>query len=157
MHSTRPADAEGFRPLAELVPGHWRSEFVAAGGVRLHYTRTGGARPPLLLLHGLQADGLTWLRTARRFEGDYDVIMPDLRGHGRSDRLAAGLQGAELVNDTLALLDALGIENPPIVGHSMGADIAGRVAAAGRARSVALVDPALRNVAAAMPAPGAEP
>jgi len=140
-----------YRPLTELVPAHWQTGSLEAGdGARLHYTRTGGAKPAVLLLHGLQGAGLTWLRTARALEGAYDVVLPDLRGHGRSSRIGTGLSMERLVEDTHALLRALDLGRPALVGHSMGADVAGRLAAATPVRALALVDPALRNVAAAL-------
>ena len=75
---------------------------------------------------------------------------PDFRGHGQSSRIATGLSTDMIVDDMIALLRALGLERPFIVGHSMGADIAGRLAATYPARAVVLVDPALRNFAAAL-------
>jgi pimeloyl-ACP methyl ester carboxylesterase len=140
-----------YRPLSELVPSHWQTGSIAtADGAQIHYTRTGDAKPAVLLLHGVQATGLTWLRTAQALESTYDVVMPDFRGHGQSSRITAGLSTDMLVDDTIALLRALGLERPFVVGHSMGADIAGRLAADYPVRAVVLVDPALRNFAAAL-------
>jgi N-formylmaleamate deformylase len=149
--STLSADVvQGFRPLAELVPEHWQSGSIEAqDGTQLHYIRTGGDKPAVLLLHGVQAAGLTWLRTARALAATYNVVMPDFRGHGHSDRIRDDLPADILVNDTIGLIDALGLSRPFVVGHSMGADIAGRLAAALPTRAVVLVDPALRNFAAA--------
>jgi pimeloyl-ACP methyl ester carboxylesterase len=130
---------------------HWRPGTIeAADGAQIAYWRTGGAKPALLLLHGIQASGLMWLRTAQALAEDNDVVMPDFRGHGRSSRVGGELSTGVLVDDMLALIGALGLERPFVAGHSMGADIAGRLAAAYPARAVALVDPALRNFAAAM-------
>jgi pimeloyl-ACP methyl ester carboxylesterase len=140
-----------YRPLSELVPEHWQSGAIqAADGAHIHYTRTAGPKPVVLLLHGAQATGLTWLRTAQALEAIYDVVMPDFRGHGASSRLGAGLSTDMLVNDTIALIQELGLERPFVVGHSMGADIAGRLAATYPTRAVVLVDPALRNITAAL-------
>ena len=140
-----------YRPLGELVPAHWQAGAIETpDGAQIHYTRTGGAKPALLLLHGAQATGLTWLRTAQALEATHDVVMPDLRGHGRSSRIEAGLSTEMLVDDMIALLRALGLERPLVAGHSMGADIAGRLAATYPTRAVVLVDPALRNFAASM-------
>jgi pimeloyl-ACP methyl ester carboxylesterase len=150
--STLSADTvRSFRPLAELVPAHWQAGSIAAAdGADLHYIRTGGDKSPVLLLHGVQAAGLTWLRTAKALESTYDVVMPDFRGHGSSARIGdSGLAAGTLVNDTIGLLGALDLATPFVVGHSMGADIAGRLAAAHPTRGVALVDPALRNFGAA--------
>jgi pimeloyl-ACP methyl ester carboxylesterase len=45
---------------------------------------TGGDHPPLLLAHGYTDSGLYWTRVARALEADYNVIMPDARGHGQT-------------------------------------------------------------------------
>ncbi|HEU5100670.1 MAG TPA: alpha/beta hydrolase [Roseiflexaceae bacterium] len=142
---------QGYRPLAELVPAHWQAGMIEAeDGTPLYYTRTGGEKPPVLLLHGVQAAGLTWLRTAKAIEATYDVVMPDFRGHGRSGRVGDELQADTLVNDTIRMIGALELPMPFVVGHSMGADIAGRLAAAHPTGGVVLVDPALRNFPAAV-------
>lgn len=146
------AAVQSYRPLVELVPVHWQTGSIEVeDGARLHYTRTGGEKPALLLLHGAQVNGLMWLRTARALEAIYDLVMPDFRGHGRSSGLEKGLSSHILVNDTIALIRALGLDNPFVVGHSMGAEIAGRLAAVYPLRAVVLVDPALQNFAAAIP------
>lgn len=140
-----------FRPLQELVPSHWQTGSIQAeDGTRIHYTRTGGEKPPVVLLHGVQVNGLTWLRTAQALETSYDVIMPDFRGHGESGGVENGLSTDILVSDMLTLVKTLDLEKPFVIGHSMGADIAGRVAAVYPLRGVVLVDPALQNFAAAL-------
>ena len=63
----------------------WQSGDVTVNGLRLHYTRTGGAKPPVVLAHGFSDDGLCWTPVAEALEADYDVIMVDARGHGRSE------------------------------------------------------------------------
>jgi N-formylmaleamate deformylase len=151
MQTEQTDIVSGYRPLSQLVPAHWQTGAIeAADGARIHYTRTGGAKPGLLLLHGAQATGRTWLRTAQALEATYDVVMPDFRGHGRSSRIETGLSTEMLVDDTKALISALGLERPFVAGHSMGADIAGRLAATYPTRGVVLVDPPLRNFAASM-------
>jgi pimeloyl-ACP methyl ester carboxylesterase len=145
------ATVQNYRPLAELLPAHWQTGSVdAEDGTRLHYTRTGGEKPALLLLHGFQVNGLIWLRTAKALEASYDVVMPDVRGHGKSGSAEKGMAWNILVNDAISVIDALGLEKPYVVGHSMGAESAGRLAAAYPVRAVVLVDPALLNFAAAM-------
>ena len=149
---TNQADVvKRYRRLTELVPAHWQTGATEAeDGTRIHYTRTGGVKPTLLLLHGIQAAGLMWLRTAQALESTYDVVMPDFRNHGQSSQIEAGLSIDTLVDDMITLLRTLGLERPYIVGHSMGAEVGGRLAASYPARAVVLVDPALRNFAAAM-------
>lgn len=46
----------------------WQSEFVHTNGIRIHYTRTGGDKPALVLLHGITDNGLCWSRTALHLE-----------------------------------------------------------------------------------------
>lgn len=151
MPQLTPETVTRFRPLVELVPAHWRTgSTAAADGTDLHWTETGGDGPAVVLLHGVQVSGLSWLRTAQALESRHRVVMPDLRGHGRSGRLHGAAPPEVLVDDVRAVQDALGVHRPIVVGHSMGAEVAGRLAAAENLRGVVLVDPALQNVAATM-------
>lgn len=99
----------------------WQSEYVESNGIRLHYTRTGGDRPPFVLAHGFSDDGLCWTPLAECLALDYDVLMVDARGHGRSDAPGAGYGDRISAEDLAGLITALGLEKPPILGHSMGA------------------------------------
>ena len=151
MPTLRPDTVRRFRPLADLVPAHWASGSTAArDGTALHWTDTGGDGPPVVLLHGVQVDGLSWLRTARALEADHRVVMPDVRGHGRSGRIHATVTPQTFVDDAAIVLDAAGVDDPVLIGHSMGADVAGRLAARQAVRGLVLVDPALRPMPAAM-------
>lgn len=108
----------------------WTEGDVAVDGVSLHYTRTGGAGPPLVLAHGVTDDGLCWSPVAADLARDYDVIMVDARGHGRSDAPAQGYDPATLAADLAGVIAGLGLRRPAILGHSMGA--ATTLALAGR-------------------------
>lgn len=99
----------------------WRSGFVDASDVRIHYTRTGGDGPALLLAHGVTDDGLRWTPLAQRLEADYDVIMVDARGHGMSSAPEAGYDPGTMAGDLAAVIRALGLDRPFVLGHSMGA------------------------------------
>ena len=63
----------------------WQSAYLEANGLRLHYTRTGGDKPPVVLAHGFSDDGLCWTPVAEQLAAAYDVIMVDARGHGCSE------------------------------------------------------------------------
>jgi N-formylmaleamate deformylase len=102
---------------------------VQANGIEMYYRRTGGARPPVLLLHGLTDNGACWTRLARELEADYDLVMPDARGHGRSSVPDTGYSPEDRAADAVALIDALGLERPVVLGHSMGGLTAALVAA----------------------------
>ncbi|MBO0703293.1 MAG: alpha/beta hydrolase [Candidatus Dormibacteraeota bacterium] len=131
----------------------WTSGDVDAGGVRLHYHRTGGGGPPLVLLHGFSDSGLCWTRVARELEADYDVIMPDARGHGRSERGGAAFDSARRATDAADLIRGLGLHRVALAGHSMGAATAAELAATDPALVACLVleDPPWRDVQTAAP------
>ena len=102
----------------------WHSGFVETNGIRLHYTRTGGERPALVLAHGATDDGLCWAPVARALASDYDVVMVDARGHGRSEAPPDGYDPAAQAANFLGLIRALDLDRPAILGHSMGAGTA---------------------------------
>jgi len=99
----------------------WTSEFIEVNGLRIHYTRTGGAKPPLVLAHGVTDDGLCWTPVAKALEPEYDVIMVDARGHGLSDAPEQGYGPTEQAEDLRGVIAGLGLTRPAILGHSMGA------------------------------------
>ena len=98
----------------------WKTGVVRVTGGELAYHRTGGARPALVLSHGLTDNGLCWRRFATEMAPDFDVIMLDARGHGASSRPVSGdpLDPARDLADALAALD---LQNPVVMGHSVGA------------------------------------
>ncbi len=103
------------------MDSHWTEADVTVNGVQLHYYRTGnGDKPPLILIHGFSDTGLLWTPVARALEADYDVIMPDMRGHGRSTRVQSD-DKVDMAADVAALLRHLAIEQAVVGGHSMGA------------------------------------
>ena len=61
-------------------PAGWTDGYVVANGIRIHYWRTGGAKPALVLAHGSSDDGLCWTNLAKELTDQYDVIMFDARG-----------------------------------------------------------------------------
>lgn len=121
----------------------WRSGVCGANGVQLHYRRTGGAGPPVVMLHGLFGSGACWAPVARALEGGFDVVMPDARGHGDSSAPRHGYRYGDLARDVAGLLRALGLARAVLVGHSMGGMTAAVVANHGAAplRALVLVDP----------------
>ena len=93
-----------------------------ANGAAFHVARAGRGRP-LLLLHGWPEFWLTWAPVMARLSDRYQVIAPDLRGFGDSDKPAGPFGAAEHAADLLALLDALGVEKAGVVGHDVGGAI----------------------------------
>lgn len=119
----------------------WTTGICKANGIDVHYLRTGGDKPPVVLLHGLMTSGACWVPLARALEKDYDVIMPDARGHGNSSAPERGYRYDSLAADVMSFIDVLGLASPVMVGHSMGGMTAAVVASWKRLRGLVLVDP----------------
>ncbi len=98
----------------------WTSGICEASGVSLHYLRTGRGKPTVIALHGLTGSGACWTPLARVLEDEYDVVMPDARGHGKSGAPASGYSYHDHASDVLALIEALELTAPVLLGHSMG-------------------------------------
>lgn len=116
---------------------------LPVAGIDIHYYRMGTAgRPPVVFLHGFSDGGLTWLRLAKDLGPDYDLVMLDAAGHGRSGGVEHGFR-ERAASDVLAAIQQLELDRPALVGHSMGAGTASAVAAqaSNRLRGVALEDP----------------
>lgn len=92
-----------------------------------------GEPPVVVFVHGLLTDSLAsyYFTLGPAFaRAGIDVIMYDLRGHGRSDRPAAGYRLDDFVDDLDALLEALGETRPVhVIGNSFGGSIATGLAA----------------------------
>ena len=102
----------------------WTDDYLTFDDVKLHYVRTGGDLPPLLLLHGFTDSVLEWARFARTLEADYDVIMLDTRGHGLSSTPPPDFSIVEQGHDVAKLIAHLGVAPTSVIGHSMGASTA---------------------------------
>ena len=123
---------------------HWSQGNVTVNGVCLHYYRTGeGSGPPLLLAHGFSDDGQCWHRLATDLEANYDIIMPDARGHGMSGRIQPDGR-VDLAADLAGVIRALCVGRPIVGGHSMGAMVAAELGARhpDLIRTLILEDPA---------------
>lgn len=91
-------------------------------GITLHLVEWGDASGlPVLVLHGGGHDGSCWQAVCRILAADYRCIVPDARGHGKSDWSESGdYSCASQVADLVSLLDKLQIRCCTLVGHSMG-------------------------------------
>jgi pimeloyl-ACP methyl ester carboxylesterase len=103
-------------------------------GHAVHVDRGGqdadAARPAIVFLHGALNDHTVWSAHSRAFAASgWNVLAPDLPGHGRSGGAALGSVGA-LADWLIALLDAAGVGRALLAGHSMGSLVA--LEAAGR-------------------------
>ncbi|PZG21269.1 hypothetical protein C1I95_07860 [Micromonospora craterilacus] len=89
----------------------------------LYFTERGSG-PPLLLVHGLMVTGEMFEPVMAHFATRYRVIVPDLRGHGRSRELPPPYAPARLAADLSQLLDQLAIDSTAVLGYSQGGAIA---------------------------------
>jgi len=97
--------------------------YFDSDGVRIHYREEGNGSP-LILVHGLgvnsdinfQARGVTG-----RLAKEFHLILPDLRGHGRSDKPHdVEAYGVEMCKDIIRLMDHLHIDKAQVLGYSLG-------------------------------------
>ena len=120
------------------------------GGMEIAYRLDGPADAPVVLLvHGLLTDHRVWDAVAARLSTRYRVLRYDLRGHGGSGIAPGPCTMESLGQDTVSLMDALGIGRVHLVGTSLGGMLAQQIAARHGERLISLT---LANTAAAQPA-----
>lgn len=97
-------------------------------GTRVHGTRIAwgemGSGPPLVLLHGLSDCHRSWRRVAPGLARDFRVLLPDLPGHGWSGRPDAPYTLRWYARTVASWMDAIGVEQAHVCGHSLGGGIA---------------------------------
>ncbi|HST28965.1 MAG TPA: alpha/beta hydrolase [Rudaea sp.] len=103
------------------------------------YYECEGSGPPLLMIHGLGSSGDDWAFQREEFARHFTLILPDLRGSGRSAKPPDPYSIAQFAVDLWALLDALGIESTHLLGFSLGGAVAQEMALAQPARVDKLV------------------
>lgn len=86
--------------------------------------RRGGSGESLLLLHGMGDSSATWSYVLPRLAENYDVIAPDLLGHGGSDKPRADYAVAAYACGMRDLLSVLDVERVTVIGHSLGGGVA---------------------------------
>jgi pimeloyl-ACP methyl ester carboxylesterase len=124
------------------LPDEWTDDTVSVDDTALQYYRTGEG-PPIVMAHGMFDHGRRWVPLAERLAEDYEVIAYDARGHGRSDAPETGYDIDTRVTDLLGVLDGLDVDDPVLLGHSMGAATVAWAAATNPdlPRGVVLADP----------------
>ncbi len=105
---------------------------IHARGVRFNVLTMGDAGPTLVFVHGVMIDNLSsfYLSIAPALAKSAQVILYDLRGHGRSEQPPAGYTTDDMADDLAGILDALALRGRRVivVGHSFGGYIALRFA-----------------------------
>ncbi|MGA9399107.1 MAG: alpha/beta hydrolase [Anaerolineaceae bacterium] len=93
-------------------------------GSTLVYWLTGPEKAPLVVLtHGATIDHRTWNPQVKALEGEYRVMVWDVRGHGQSQPIGENFTVAGAADDLVAILDKLKIRQAVLVGQSMGGNI----------------------------------
>jgi len=111
---------------------------ATCNGYEIHYVEE-GAGFPVLLIHGLAGDASAWTSQIARFRSEHRVIAFDNRGAGRSAQVDEPITTDDMARDTLALMDALGVDRAHVIGRSMGGAIAQHIALLEPARVHTLV------------------
>jgi pimeloyl-ACP methyl ester carboxylesterase len=106
------------KPATVILP---QDRQIIVGNMRFHYLDWGGSGHPILLLHGGGLTAHTWDVIAVNLRHRFHCIALDQRGHGDSEWSPAIDYGVETqVKDVEGFIAALGLENPVLVGQSMG-------------------------------------
>lgn len=95
---------------------------INANGVD-HHVVSAGSGPPLVCVHGFPEDWYSFRHQLRELSGMFTVIAYDLRGVGRSRKPGEGYNTTTMADDLIALIDALGLQKPALIGHDWGGSI----------------------------------
>ncbi len=130
-----------------MSPHPWlvteRTDVPVSGGVLATYRLGGsGPAPVVLAIHGITSSNQSWVAVADALGDRAALAAVDLRGRGRSSTLPPPFGIPAHVQDMVAVLDHLGLDQAVVVGHSLGAYIAAALAEAhpDRVASLVLVD-----------------
>ena len=121
---------------------------IDANGVPIALTEfPNPGAPPVLLLHGIGSRGSSWWPVIDPLAAQFHLYQLDLRGHGASGKPERGYVVEDYAADLDAVLDALDLDAPRLLGHSLGALVTLYWASKNPTRAAALVleDPPLRT------------
>ena len=92
---------------------------VSVNGIDIAYQESGSG-PPFLLLHGFSLDHTIWDRQVEALQRSYRILVPDLRGMGRTEHTGGPISVAMMADDMAAFLGALDINAAAVAGFSLG-------------------------------------
>lgn len=101
---------------------------VSVDGTSIHYETTGSG-PVLVLLHGLGSSGRDWEYQVGPLADEYQLIIPDLPGHGRSGKPPGPYSISRLADDIAALVEEVAQPPVAVVGISLGGMVGFQLAA----------------------------
>lgn len=120
-----------------------RTTFTGPDGFRTVYYR-GGSGVPLVFLHGGGIAAGCYRELLKLLAERYDVIAPNLAGHGGSSAAGTGWSWSSYAEQVRSLLNHLGLPDAVAVGHSFGGGVAAHLAAGGGVSKLVLIDSAGR-------------
>jgi pimeloyl-ACP methyl ester carboxylesterase len=123
-----PGSVSGAPNLPAGFTDTFTSRYIDTGWLRQHAV-IGGNGPPLLLIHGWPQTWYAWRLVMPALARDFEVIAPDQRGIGLTDKPKDGYDPGTLADDLVALMDALGHKRFAVVGTDTGLPIAYALAA----------------------------
>ncbi len=91
--------------------------------IKINYIRYGSGKDTIVLLHGWGQNIEMMKMVSDPFSSDYDIVIIDLPGHGKSEEPKKVLTLYDFVDCVKSLLDSLNIQNPILIGHSFGGKI----------------------------------
>ena len=102
-------------------------EYADVNGLHLYFERHGAGRP-LVVLHGGLGSGEMFGPILPILSANHEVILPDLQGHGRTADIDRPIEARHMADDIAALIDHLGLQQPDLIGYSLGGGVAMHVA-----------------------------
>ena len=118
-----PGSVSGAPNLPTGFIDTFASRYIDTGFLRQHAV-IGGSGPPLLLVHGWPQNWYAWRLVMPALARDFEVIAPDQRGIGLTDKPKDGYDPGTIADDLVALMDALGHKRFALVGTDTGLPIA---------------------------------
>ena len=104
---------------AEINDPIQTEEFVNANGINIYYESFGSGKS-LIFLHGAMGTGQVWKPYVPILSNDFNIILPDVRGHGKTENPDKKIDLHLITDDIAALIDALKLNKPYVCGWSMG-------------------------------------
>jgi len=113
----------------DIIDGFTYQQIPGEGGVPIHVA-SAGEGPAVVLLHGFPQTHVMWRHVARDLAADHTVIVPDLRGYGRSGAPSGedptACSKRTMARDVIRVAEALGVQRFGLIGHDRGALVAVR-------------------------------
>lgn len=128
LTETSQKEMENLRSTTETFFPGFKDVDVTIDGINIHAV-VGGSGEPLLLLHGAPESHVMWRDLAPELAKNFTVIVPDLRGYGRSGKPREGdYSKRRMAKDQIELMEVLGYDSFLVASHDRGSHVARRLA-----------------------------